>query len=145
MVACFIHLSPRCCAPRLSLNTQGLPKVLSLLFARTQVALLAHRRAAHSQQSALTITLQNRTSFADSSTPGVSIRLTFRSSSAGTCNPLNVSKNWFPNSAKPRNGRSGLEARMRPEMVLSSEPCISTVNLSVVGWGPVQRWSWPSK
>jgi hypothetical protein len=60
----------------------------------------------------------------------------------GSWLPSRRLRNETPNRSKPRKGRSGWTDRALPGMVRSSGPFSRTVNLSVVGSGPIL---WPGK
>mmetsp|Transcript_24166 Transcript_24166/g.69468 ORF Transcript_24166/g.69468 Transcript_24166/m.69468 type:complete len:226 (+) Transcript_24166:373-1050(+) len=74
--------------------------------------------------------------------PGVSTSVTDLRTLEGSCDPSKRLRNETPNRSNPRKGRSGWTDRAFPGMVRSSGPLMRTVNLSVVGSGPMR---WPGK
>mmetsp|Transcript_20214 Transcript_20214/g.60083 ORF Transcript_20214/g.60083 Transcript_20214/m.60083 type:complete len:236 (+) Transcript_20214:1034-1741(+) len=69
--------------------------------------------------------------------PGVSMRVTCCSSGESSCAPWNLERKPLPNISRPRKGMLGDTASALPGVCLSSLPCITAMNRSVVGSGPM--------
>mmetsp|Transcript_93546 Transcript_93546/g.227269 ORF Transcript_93546/g.227269 Transcript_93546/m.227269 type:complete len:260 (-) Transcript_93546:276-1055(-) len=114
---------------------------MSSLWASKSSRIISARSANHCTTSTKSYDRPMRC-FSPDSTPGVSTKNTFSSTSQLATEHSNLFRKAVPNLVRPRNGRSAWTAAALPGITRSMGPPMTATNRSVVGSGPMR---WPGK